>query len=138
MVEDYGFTEPHAVLLLGQVAEARCTQLTNPNYTYVAKIAKSILWRAQRLRTFLDIPGRLTTAGCTNHWSRRLGLSFHADTRCLRFGAWKGCGQARTRLAAGCVSIHRFLGKASPAAEGARLDAVGGVRGRVFEPRRVR
>jgi len=43
MVEDYGFTESDAVLLLGQVAEARCTQLTNPNYTYVAKIAKSFL-----------------------------------------------------------------------------------------------
>jgi amidase len=38
--DDYGF-EPHdAVLLLGQVAEARCTQLANPKYTYVAKIAK--------------------------------------------------------------------------------------------------
>jgi amidase len=28
------------VLLLGQVAEARCTQLVNPKYTYVTKIAK--------------------------------------------------------------------------------------------------
>ena len=32
-----------AVLLLGQVAEARCTQLVNPKYTYVAKIAKRYL-----------------------------------------------------------------------------------------------
>lgn len=43
MVADYGF-EPHeAVLLLGQVAEARCTQLANPKYTYVAKVAKRFL-----------------------------------------------------------------------------------------------
>jgi amidase len=43
MVSDYGF-EPHdAVLLLGQVAEARCTQLVNPKYTYVTKVAKRYL-----------------------------------------------------------------------------------------------
>jgi acetamidase/formamidase len=43
--DDYDF-EPHdAVLLLGQVAEARCTQLANPKYTYVAKIAKQYLGR---------------------------------------------------------------------------------------------
>ena len=40
MTSDYGFTEADAVLLLGQVAEARCTQLVNPRYTYVAKVAK--------------------------------------------------------------------------------------------------
>lgn len=40
MVADFGFTEPDAVLLLGQVAEARCTQLVNPKYTYVVKIAR--------------------------------------------------------------------------------------------------
>ena len=45
MVVDHGF-EPHeAVLLLGQVAEARCTQLANPKYTYVAKVAKRYLAR---------------------------------------------------------------------------------------------
>jgi amidase len=43
MADDYGFTEPEAVLLLGQVAEARCTQLANPKYTYVTKIAKRFL-----------------------------------------------------------------------------------------------
>jgi amidase len=43
MVADYGFTAPDAVLLLGQVAEARCTQLVNPKYTYIAKIAKRYL-----------------------------------------------------------------------------------------------
>jgi amidase len=43
MVADYGFTVPDAVMLLGQVAEARCTQLVNPKYTYIAKIAKRYL-----------------------------------------------------------------------------------------------
>jgi amidase len=43
MVEDYGFTETEALLLLGQVAEARCTQLVAPQYTYVTKIAKRYL-----------------------------------------------------------------------------------------------
>lgn len=43
MADDYGFEEHEAVLLLGQVAEARCTQLANPKYTYVAKIAKRYL-----------------------------------------------------------------------------------------------
>lgn len=46
MVSDYGFAEHEAVLLLGQVAEARCTQLANPKYTYVAKIAKRYLGAA--------------------------------------------------------------------------------------------
>jgi amidase len=43
MVSDYGFAEHDAILLLGQVAEARCTQLANPKYTYVTKIAKRYL-----------------------------------------------------------------------------------------------
>jgi amidase len=43
MVADYGFTEPDAVMLLGQVAEARCTELVNPKYTYIAKVAKRYL-----------------------------------------------------------------------------------------------
>lgn len=43
MVEDYGFTETEALLLLGQVAEARCTHLVAPKYTYVTKIAKRYL-----------------------------------------------------------------------------------------------
>jgi acetamidase/formamidase len=43
MADDYGFTEPDALMLLGQVAEARCTQLVNPKYTYVAKVAKRYL-----------------------------------------------------------------------------------------------
>jgi acetamidase/formamidase len=43
MVADFGFSQEDAVLLLGQVAEARCTQLVNPKYTYIAKIAKRYL-----------------------------------------------------------------------------------------------
>lgn len=43
MVSDYGFTLPNAIMLLGQVTEARCTQLVNPKYTYIAKIAKRYL-----------------------------------------------------------------------------------------------
>jgi len=43
MVEEYGFAAHDAVMLLGQVAEARCTQLVNPKYTYVVKVAKRYL-----------------------------------------------------------------------------------------------
>jgi amidase len=35
-----GLSVPDAVMLLGQVAEARATQIVNPKYTYVVKIAK--------------------------------------------------------------------------------------------------
>jgi acetamidase/formamidase len=40
MAADYGFTVPDALMLLGQVAEARATQIVNPKYTYLAKIEK--------------------------------------------------------------------------------------------------
>jgi amidase len=43
MADDYGFAEYEAVMLLGQVAEARCTQVVNPKYTYVVKIPKRYL-----------------------------------------------------------------------------------------------
>jgi acetamidase/formamidase len=43
MVADYGFQAHEAVLLLGQVAEARCAQLVNPKYSYVTKIQKRFL-----------------------------------------------------------------------------------------------
>jgi amidase len=43
--DNHGFAPHDAVLLLGQVAEARCTQLANPKYTYVVKIAKRYLPR---------------------------------------------------------------------------------------------
>ena len=44
-------TSAEAVLLLGQVAEARATQIVNPKYTYIVKVAKR--WLAAR-------PGQLT------------------------------------------------------------------------------
>jgi len=40
---DYGFAQEEAVMLLGQVLEARCTQFVNPKYTYVCKVAKRYL-----------------------------------------------------------------------------------------------
>ena len=43
MVADYGFTEPEALMLLGQVVEARATQFVNPKFTYIAKIARQYL-----------------------------------------------------------------------------------------------
>lgn len=43
LADDHGFTLPDAMLLLGQVAEARCTQLVNPHFSYVCKIAKRYL-----------------------------------------------------------------------------------------------
>lgn len=41
--EDYGYSLPDAVLLLGQVARARGTQIVNPHFTYVCKIEKRYL-----------------------------------------------------------------------------------------------
>jgi acetamidase/formamidase len=38
MAADYGFSVPGALMLLGQVAEARATQIVNPKYTYIVKI----------------------------------------------------------------------------------------------------
>jgi amidase len=43
LAEDYGYSLADAVLLLGQVARARCTQLVNPHFTYVCKIPKRYL-----------------------------------------------------------------------------------------------
>ena len=41
MAASYGFaSEADALLLLGQVAEARATQIVNPKFTYVVKVAK--------------------------------------------------------------------------------------------------
>jgi acetamidase/formamidase len=37
---DYAMSSAEAVLLLGQVAEARATQIVNPKYTYIVKIAR--------------------------------------------------------------------------------------------------
>jgi amidase len=43
LADDYGFTDPEAYLFLGQVAEARCTQMVNPKYTYICKVARDRL-----------------------------------------------------------------------------------------------
>ena len=43
MVDEYGFREEFAHLLLGQVLEARCTQFVDPEYTYICKIQKEFL-----------------------------------------------------------------------------------------------
>ena len=43
LADDYGFTEADAYLYLAEVAEARCTQMVNPKYTYICKVAKSLL-----------------------------------------------------------------------------------------------
>lgn len=41
--ESYGIPAPEAYMLLGQIAEARCTQMVNPKFTYVCKVAKRYL-----------------------------------------------------------------------------------------------
>ena len=38
--ESYGIPAPEAYMLLGQIAEARCTQMVNPKYTYICKVDK--------------------------------------------------------------------------------------------------
>ena len=43
LADDYGIPETEAYMLLGQIAEARCTQVVNPKYTYVCKVSKDIL-----------------------------------------------------------------------------------------------
>ncbi len=43
LCDDYGFGETEAVLLLGQVLEARCTQFVDAIYTYLAKVRREYL-----------------------------------------------------------------------------------------------
>ena len=43
MEDDWGIPASDAYLLLAQVAEARCTQMVNPKYSYICKISKDIL-----------------------------------------------------------------------------------------------
>ena len=43
--DDYKIPAPEAYMLLGQIAEARCTQVVNPKYTYICKVDKSLLAR---------------------------------------------------------------------------------------------
>jgi acetamidase/formamidase len=45
MEDDYGIPAPEGYMLLGQIAEARCTQVVNPKYTYICKVEKGILDR---------------------------------------------------------------------------------------------
>ncbi|WP_018388840.1 acetamidase/formamidase family protein [Ancylobacter sp. FA202] len=41
--DDYGIPAAEGYMLLGQIAEARCTQVVNPKYTYICKVDKSVL-----------------------------------------------------------------------------------------------
>lgn len=41
--EGYGIPASEAYMLLGQIAEARCTQMVNPKYTYICKVNKRYL-----------------------------------------------------------------------------------------------
>jgi len=43
MEEDYGVPVAEGYMLLGQIAEARCTQVVNPKYTYICKAPKALL-----------------------------------------------------------------------------------------------
>jgi amidase len=46
--QDWGVPATEAYMLLGQIAEARCTQVVNPKYTYICKVNKSILSNLRR------------------------------------------------------------------------------------------
>ncbi len=41
--EDYGIPASEGYMLLGQIAEARCTQMVNPKYSYICKFPKAYL-----------------------------------------------------------------------------------------------
>jgi amidase len=43
MEDDWKIPAAEGYMLLGQIAEARCTQVVNPKYTYVCKVNKDIL-----------------------------------------------------------------------------------------------
>jgi amidase len=43
MEDEFGIPAPEAYMLLGQIAEARCTQMVNPKYTYICKVSKEVL-----------------------------------------------------------------------------------------------
>lgn len=43
LADEHGFTDAEAYMFLGQVAEARCTQVVNPKYTYICKVAREHL-----------------------------------------------------------------------------------------------
>jgi acetamidase/formamidase len=41
--DDWKIPAPEGYMLLGQIAEARCTQVVNPKYTYICKVDKGII-----------------------------------------------------------------------------------------------
>lgn len=43
MEEEYGLPAPEGYMLLGQIAEARCTQVVNPKFTYICKVSKAVM-----------------------------------------------------------------------------------------------
>jgi amidase len=45
MADETGCTSAEALMLLGQVAEARATQFVNPKYTYICKVARQYFVR---------------------------------------------------------------------------------------------
>jgi acetamidase/formamidase len=45
MEDDWRIPAAEGYMLLGQIAEARCTQVVNPKYTYICKVDKSVLAR---------------------------------------------------------------------------------------------
>jgi amidase len=45
MEDDWKIPAAEGYMLLGQIAEARCTQVVNPKYTYICKVDKSLLAR---------------------------------------------------------------------------------------------
>lgn len=45
LAEEWHIPPTEGYMLLGQVAEARCTQVVNPKYTYICKLSKDILDR---------------------------------------------------------------------------------------------
>ncbi len=47
MEDELGLPATDAYLLLAQIAEARCTQMVNPKYTYICKVSKEV-WQAYR------------------------------------------------------------------------------------------
>jgi amidase len=43
MEDDWKIPAAEGYMLLGQIAEARCTQVVNPKYTYICKVDKALL-----------------------------------------------------------------------------------------------
>lgn len=41
--DEWNIPAAEAYMLLGQIAEARCTQVVNPKYTYICKVSKDVL-----------------------------------------------------------------------------------------------